>query len=122
MSSWLTPFGALLTIVLWEVVDQMGEHDLLLQKVFLVQEQNDGGVLEPGVCDYSSKQSFTLLHPVLHRGGVKVGVVKVGQKQGEMERRERESLIKAQCSNSLRRDCNKCFSAQKREEKDGHVG
>lgn len=57
----------LLTIILWEVVNQMRVHDLLLQQVLLVEEQNDRGVLEPGVCDYCPKQSFTLLHPVLQR-------------------------------------------------------
>lgn len=30
-----------LTIILWEVVDQMRVHDLLLQQVLLVEEQND---------------------------------------------------------------------------------
>ena len=55
----------LLTIILWKVVDQMRVHDLLLQQVLLVEEEDDRGVLEPGVCDYRPKQGFTLLHAVL---------------------------------------------------------
>lgn len=30
-----------LTIILWEVVNQMRVHNLLLQQVLLVEEQND---------------------------------------------------------------------------------
>lgn len=76
-----------LTIILWEVVNQMRVHNLLLQQVLLVEEQNDWGVLEPGVCDYCPKQSFTLLHPVLHR----VYVNGRGQKDRNKERKQRDS-------------------------------
>lgn len=43
----------------------MGEHDLLLQQVLLVQEEDDGGVLEPGICDDGPEQGFALLHAIL---------------------------------------------------------
>lgn len=44
-------------------------HDLLLQQVFLVEEEDDRGVLEPGICDDGPEQSFTLLHTILMRAG-----------------------------------------------------
>ena len=40
-------------------------HDLLLQQVLLVEEEDDRGVLEPGICDDGPEESFTLLHAVL---------------------------------------------------------
>ena len=58
-----------LTCVFGEVVGQVGEHDLLLQDVCLVEEQDDGGLLEPGVGDDGLKQRFALLHPVLRDRG-----------------------------------------------------
>lgn len=54
-----------ITIELWKVVHQVGIQDLLLKQVLLVEEENDGGVLEPGICDDGPEQSFTLLHTVL---------------------------------------------------------
>lgn len=42
-------------------------HDLLLQQVLLVEKEDDGGVLEPGICDDGPEQSFTLLHTILTR-------------------------------------------------------
>lgn len=57
----------LLTVVLREVVDQVRVHDLLLQQVLLVEEEDDRRVLEPGVGDYRPEQSFTLLHSILQR-------------------------------------------------------
>lgn len=71
-----------LTIILWEVVNQMRVHDLLLQQVLLVEEQNDRGVLEPGVRDYCPKQSFTLLHPVLQWECVCVNVGVCEKREG----------------------------------------
>lgn len=43
----------------------MGVSDLLLQEVLLVEEEDDGRVLEPGICDDGPEQGFTLLHSVL---------------------------------------------------------
>lgn len=40
-------------------------HDLLLQQVLLVEEEDDRGILEPGICDNGPEQSFTLLHSIL---------------------------------------------------------
>ncbi len=77
----------LLTVILWKVVNQMRVHDLLLQQVLLVEEENDRGVLEPGVCDYCPKQSFTLLHPVLQRECV---CECVHEERGRKTYRERE--------------------------------
>lgn len=56
-----------ITIKLWKVIHQVGIQDLLLQQVFLVEEKDDGGVLEPGICDYGPEQSFALLHTILTR-------------------------------------------------------
>lgn len=39
--------------------------DLLLQQILLVEEEDDGGVLEPWIRDYRPEQGFTLLHTVL---------------------------------------------------------
>lgn len=55
----------LLTIKLWEVINQVRIHDLLFQQVLLVKEQDHRGVLEPRICDDGPEQSFTLLHAVL---------------------------------------------------------
>lgn len=43
------------TVILREVVYQMRVHDLLLQQVLLVEEQDYGRVLEPGVSDNCPK-------------------------------------------------------------------
>ena len=53
----------------------MGVSDLLLQEVLLVEEQDDGGVLEPGICDDGPEQSLALLHPILteKEGGRAIG-------------------------------------------------
>lgn len=67
----------------------MRVHDLLLQQILLVEEENDRGVLEPGVCDYCPKQSFTLLHPVLQRECVNV-CVRRGEERGRETYREIE--------------------------------
>lgn len=40
-------------------------QDLLLEDVRLVEEQDDGGALEPRVCDDGLEQSLALLHAVL---------------------------------------------------------
>lgn len=39
--------------------------DLLLEQVLLVEEEDDGRVLEPRVRDDGAEQSLRLLHPVL---------------------------------------------------------
>lgn len=56
-----------ITIKLWKVINQVGIHDLLLEQVLLVEEEDDRGVLEPGICDDGPEQSFTLLHTILTR-------------------------------------------------------
>ena len=43
----------------------MRVYDLLLQDVGLVEEEDDGGALEPRVRDDRLKQSLALLHAVL---------------------------------------------------------
>ena len=53
------------TIKLGEVVYEVRVHDFLLQQVFLVEEEDDRGVLEPGICDDGPEESFALLHAVL---------------------------------------------------------
>lgn len=45
----------------------MRVHDLLFEDVGLVEEQNDGGLLKPGVGDDGFKQGFALLHAVLRK-------------------------------------------------------
>lgn len=59
--------GPDVTFILWKVIHQMGMHDLLLQQIFLIEEENDGRVLEPGIRDDGPKQSFALLHTILSR-------------------------------------------------------
>ena len=39
--------------------------DLVLEKVLLVQEEDDGAVLEPGICDDRFEQCLRLFHSVL---------------------------------------------------------
>lgn len=58
----------------------MGEHDLLLQQVLLVKEEDDGGVLEPGICDDGPEQGFALLHAILTR-------TRDGERHKERERK-----------------------------------
>lgn len=53
------------TVILWKVINQVGTHDLLLQQVFLIKEENDRGALEPGIRDDGPEQSFALLHAIL---------------------------------------------------------
>lgn len=52
-------------------------HDLLLQQVFLIKEEDDRRVLEPGVSDDGPEQSFAFLHTILsgnrRRGSRKAG-------------------------------------------------
>lgn len=47
----------------------MRVHDLLLQDVGLVEKQNDGGALEPGIRDDGFEQCLALLHAVLPQKG-----------------------------------------------------
>lgn len=53
------------TIILWKVINQVGIHDLLLQQVFLIKEEDDRRALEPGISDDGPEQSFALLHTIL---------------------------------------------------------
>lgn len=53
------------TVILWKVIHQVGRHDLLLQQVFLIKEEDDRGALEPGISDDGPEQSFALLHTIL---------------------------------------------------------
>lgn len=62
------PRSAPLTVELGEVVHQVGVQNLVLQQVLLVEEQDDRGVLEPGVGDDGPEQGFALLHAVLREG------------------------------------------------------
>lgn len=57
------------TVILWKVINQVGKHDLLLQQVFLIKEEDDGGALEPGISDDGPEQSFALLHTILTGNG-----------------------------------------------------
>lgn len=41
--------------------------DLLLQDVGLVQKEDDGGALEPGVRDDGLEQGLALLHAILQQ-------------------------------------------------------
>ena len=63
-------------------------HDLLFQKVFLVEEEDDGGLLEPGVGDDGVEQMETLHHSVhfLKEGGE-------GGREGERGGREKVILL-----------------------------
>ena len=40
-------------------------HNLFLQQILLVEEENDRGVLEPGVGDDGAEEGLALLHAVL---------------------------------------------------------
>lgn len=53
----------------------MRVHDLLLQDVGLVEEEYDGGALEPGIGDDGFEQGLALLHTVLE---LNCSVKKVG--------------------------------------------
>lgn len=48
-----------------EVGGYMRVHDLLLEDVGLVEEEYDGGALEPGISYDGFEQSLALLHTVL---------------------------------------------------------
>lgn len=58
------------TVKLWEVVHKVRIHDLLLQEVLLIEEEDDRGVLKPRICDDGPEQSFALLHTILNIRGV----------------------------------------------------
>lgn len=45
----------------------MWVHDLLLQDVGLVEKQDDGRALEPGICDDGFEQRLALFHAVLQQ-------------------------------------------------------
>lgn len=49
----------------------MRVHDFLLQQVDFVEEEDDGGALEPLVGDDGLEQRHALLHPVLWEKGEK---------------------------------------------------
>lgn len=74
LSSWCCSRGGpphvtplvLSTCEFWEVVDEMGVGDLLLEDVLLVEEEDDGGLFEPRICDDRTKESLRLLQAVLH--------------------------------------------------------
>lgn len=40
-------------------------HYLVFQQIFLIEEKDDGGVLEPGIGDNGPEKSFAFLHPIL---------------------------------------------------------
>lgn len=58
-----------LTCEFREVRGYVRVHDLLLQDVGLVEEEYDGGALEPGVGDDGFEQGLALLHTVLELNG-----------------------------------------------------
>lgn len=55
-------------LVLWEVGGDGGDGKLLVEKVDLVQEQNNGFVLEPFSVDKGFEKHHGLVHLVLVRG------------------------------------------------------
>ena len=55
----------------------MRVQDLLLENVFLVEEEDDGGMLEPGVGDDSFEESFRLLHAILWQKNQHLSQVKI---------------------------------------------
>lgn len=59
--------GQQLTCEAGEVFLQVRGLDFVSQDVSLVEEQDDGGVLEPGRVDGSVEQCQTLMHTVLQR-------------------------------------------------------
>ena len=54
-----------LTIKLREIIHEMRVHYLVFQQILLVEEKDDGGVLEPGIGDDGPEKGFALLHTVL---------------------------------------------------------
>ena len=51
--------------VIWEVADEWGSSELLLEKIDLVQEKNDARPHEPSRIDHRVEEHQTLHHPVL---------------------------------------------------------
>lgn len=89
--------GPILTVKLREVVHQVGVGDLLLQKVLLVKEEDDRGVLEPGICDNGPEQSLALLHTVLRE------TCRVGDRgtKGEVEEKKQGKQKFRLCSGDV---------------------
>lgn len=57
----------------------MRVRDLLLEDVRLVEEEDDGGALEPGVGDDGFEQGLALLHAVLKRNARERAILKKGR-------------------------------------------
>ena len=55
----------LLTCILRETNSQCRSENFLLEEIFLVEEEDDGGVTEPFVVTDGVEQFQTLLHSVL---------------------------------------------------------
>ena len=59
--------GSAATCVLREADGQRRAEDFLLEEIFLVEEEDDGGVAEPFVVADRVEELQALLHPVLKR-------------------------------------------------------